>query len=184
MYIYQGDERGLDEVAVPAAEIQDPMHARSGGVDPGRDGCRVPLPWSGDRSPFGFSPAGATAAPWLSQPAHWAGLTAEAELADPRSMLHLYRAALGIRREEPGLGDGSFAWLPATPGVLAFGRGDRFVNATNLSDRPIRLPRHELVLLASEDVTDGFLPPDASAWLRTAPPDSADATRRVPPEEP
>ena len=41
-----------------STEIQDPMHARSGGVDPGRDGCRVPLPWSGTAAPFGFSPAG------------------------------------------------------------------------------------------------------------------------------
>ncbi len=47
LYIYQGDELGLDEVDVPIDEIQDPMHARSGGVDPGRDGCRVPLPWDG-----------------------------------------------------------------------------------------------------------------------------------------
>ncbi len=63
LYIYQGDELGLDEVEVPLEEIQDPMHARSGGVDPGRDGCRVPLPWSGDARPFGFSPDGATSRP-------------------------------------------------------------------------------------------------------------------------
>jgi hypothetical protein len=29
-----------------------------------------------------------------------------------------------------------------------------------------------------------MLPSDSTAWLRTAPPDSADVTRRVPPEEP
>ncbi|HTC85438.1 MAG TPA: alpha-amylase family glycosyl hydrolase, partial [Candidatus Acidoferrum sp.] len=166
LYIFQGDELGLDEVTVPPDEIQDPMHARSGGIDPGRDGCRVPLPWSGDRAPFGFSPAGAVHAPWLSQPAHWAGLTVEAELADPGSMLHLYRAALRIRRAEPGLGDGPFAWRSAPDGVLAFARGDRFAAVTNLSDRSVPLPRHEHVLLASADVSDGSLPPDATAWLR------------------
>ncbi len=64
LYIYQGDELGLEEVQdLPADQIQDPMHHRSGGVDPGRDGCRVPLPWSGARQPFGFSPDGATADP-------------------------------------------------------------------------------------------------------------------------
>ena len=183
LYIYQGDELGLDEVPVPTSEIQDPMHARSGGVDPGRDGCRVPLPWSGDRPPFGFGPEG-SAAPWLSQPAHWADLTVEAELVDPGSMLHLYRSALHIRREESGLGDGPFTWLESPSGVLTFARGDRFVDVTNLSDRPVPLPPHELVLLASDDVSDGLLPPDSTAWLRTAPPDSADVTRRVPPEEP
>ena len=56
LYIYQGDELGLDEVEVPIAEIQDPMHDRSGGVDPGRDGCRVPLPWSGAAAPVRLQP--------------------------------------------------------------------------------------------------------------------------------
>ena len=52
-----------------STEIQDPMYVRSGGVDPGRDGCRVPLPWSGRRAPFGFSPRGRGGEPWLPQPA-------------------------------------------------------------------------------------------------------------------
>ena len=184
LYIYQGDELGLDEVGVPDAEIQDPMHERSGGVDPGRDGCRVPLPWSGDRPPFGFSPARATARPWLSQPVHWADLTVEAQLGDPRSMLLLYRAALHIRRQEPGLGDGPFTWLPKTPGVLAFRRGGTFVNVTNLSAGPVPLPAHESVLLGSDDIADGMLPPDATAWLRTTPTEIGAADepgRRVPP---
>jgi alpha-glucosidase len=183
LYIYQGDELGLDEVDVPADEIQDPMHARSGGVDPGRDGCRVPLPWSGEQPPFGFSAidaAGRTARPWLSQPAHWAGLTVEAQLADPGSMLQLYRAMIRIRREEPGLGDGPFEWLPSLPGVLAFSRGDRFVNLTNMSDGPVPLPPDSLVLLASDDVTDGGLPPDATAWLRTTSVTAAGSARRSP----
>src|SRR4029077_1989905 len=87
LYISQGDELALDEVEVPLAEIQDPMHDRSGGIDPGRDGCRVPLPWSGSTPPFGFSRSAATGHPWLTQPAHWSGLTVEAESADPSSML-------------------------------------------------------------------------------------------------
>jgi hypothetical protein len=29
---------------IPSDQLHDPMHFRSGGVDPGRDGCRVPLP--------------------------------------------------------------------------------------------------------------------------------------------
>jgi alpha-glucosidase len=181
LYIYQGDELGLDEVAVPAAEIRDPMHARSGGIDPGRDGCRVPLPWSGVVPPFGFSPDRAASRPWLSQPVEWAGLTVEAQVADPGSMLQLYRAALGIRRSESDLGDGSFDWLPTAPGVLAFARGDTFIHVTNLSDRPVRLPAHGSVLLATDETSDGWLPSDASAWLRTEPAGADDPARRVPP---
>ena len=56
-YLYQGEELGLPEVEdIPVDRIEDPMHVRSGGVDPGRDGCRVPLPWSGTQPPYGFSP--------------------------------------------------------------------------------------------------------------------------------
>ncbi len=84
LYVYQGDELGLPEVEdLPAERIQDPMHFRSGGVDPGRDGCRVPLPWSGDTPPFGFSPPVATDEPWLPQPAGWAALTVERQAARP-----------------------------------------------------------------------------------------------------
>jgi len=184
LYIYQGDELGLDEVDVPMSEIQDPMHARSGGIDPGRDGCRVPLPWSGDRSPFGFSPPGSVASPWLSQPGHWSGLTVEAQLADPGSMLRLYRSMLHIRRQDPDLAGGAFAWLAADNDVLAFARGEQFMNVTNLSDRRVALPPNDDVLLASADVSDGWLPPDASAWLRPASVGPEPSRRRVPPGNP
>ena len=57
-YLYNGEELGLPEADVPAAAIQDPQWFRSGGTQPTRDGARVPLPWSGDRPPYGFSPDG------------------------------------------------------------------------------------------------------------------------------
>ena len=62
LYVYQGDELGLPEVEdLPLDAIQDPMHRRSGGVDPGRDGCRVPLPWTRGGATFGFGVAIAAA---------------------------------------------------------------------------------------------------------------------------
>jgi len=79
MYVYQGEELGLPEVEdIPSDRRQDPMWHRSGGVDPGRDGCRVPLPWAGQRPPFAFSDNGA-GRPWLDQPDDWAPLTVEAQ---------------------------------------------------------------------------------------------------------
>lgn len=167
LYIYQGDELGLDEVQdLPESQISDPMYFRSGGTDPGRDGCRVPLPWAGVRPPFGFSPADATAAPWLRQPSHWASLSVAAQRADPDSTLNLYRAALRIRRREPGLGEGPMRWLPSPEGVLAFARDAHVVSVTNLSAAPVALPDEAVVLLASEDVSGGSVPPDVTAWLR------------------
>jgi alpha-glucosidase len=172
VYVYQGEELGLPEVEdIDPERIQDPMHFRSGGTDPGRDGARVPLPWSGDAPPYGFSPPGTTAEAFLPQPDDWAGLTVEAQDRDLDSTLALYRAGLRLRRGEAGLGDGPMAWLDAPDGVLAFTRGDRFACVVNLSDGEVDLPPHERVLLASDPTATGTgrLSPDTAAWLRLQP---------------
>lgn len=166
LYIYQGDELGLPEVEdLPREAIQDPMHFRSGGSDPGRDGCRAPLPWGGAAEPFRFS-ADSSVKPWLPQPAEWARLTVEQQEEDPWSMLRLYRTSLRIRREDPDLKEGAFSWLQAAPEVLSFARGAHFVSITNLSSRPVPLPPHHELLLASQGIQQGLLPSDATAWLR------------------
>ena len=168
LYVYQGDELGLPEAEdIPLELREDPMYFRSDGVDPGRDGCRVPLPWSGTRPPFGFEPEGARSQPWLPQPENWAALTVEAEAGERGSMLSLYRTALSIRRAHPALGDGALTWLDSEPGVLAFSRGLGFVSVTNLSDVAVALPTHVRLLLSSSTLENGLLPPDSTAWLRT-----------------
>lgn len=164
LYLYQGDELGLPEVELPRDAIEDPMHFRSGGVDPGRDGCRVPLPWNGTAAPFGFGPQGASA-PWLPQPADWAALSVEAQEADPSSMLWLYRQALRIRRRETALGDGPMTWLESASDVLAFRRGDDVVSMTNFGPDPVELVPHRSIMLASAPLIDGRLPPDSTVWL-------------------
>jgi alpha-glucosidase len=171
VYIYQGDELGLWEVEdIPLHLRQDPTLAQSGGADLGRDGCRVPIPWDGDAPPFGFSPADANAGPWLPQPAAWADHTVAAQAGDPGSVLELYRSALRIRRTEAALGDGPITWQPAADGVLAFSRGAEasFSCVVNLSDSPAELPDHAEVLLTSDPLDGGLLPPDTAAWLRSA----------------
>jgi alpha-glucosidase len=172
VYVYQGEELGLWEVEdIPDELRQDPIWRRTGGTDPGRDGSRVPLPWSGLEPPFGFSPPGATSEPWLPQPKEWRDLTVEAESGQADSMLKLYRAALRIRRAEPALGDGPMTWLPSADGVLIFDRASNVRCVANLSDAPVNLPAHTEVILASGPLTDGLLPPDTSVWLRTEPRD-------------
>ncbi len=169
LYIYQGDELGLDEVEdLPRDRLQDPMHFRSGGVDPGRDGCRVPLPWSGSAAPFGFSPPDATGEPWLPQPGRWADLTVEAEASDASSMLSLYRSALRLRRTDRDLRTEALEWLPSAPDVLAFLRGSGLVVIANLGSTPVAAPRGGELLLASQDLVDGCLPVDATGWWRLA----------------
>ena len=119
----------------------------------------------GPASPVG--PASIVIAPpWLPQPKEWRELTVELQTGDPDSMLELYRAALRLRRAEPGLGDGLMHWQPAPRGVLAFDRGDLSCVA-NLSAAPVAMPAHTAVLLASGPLDDGLLPPDTAVWLRT-----------------
>jgi alpha-glucosidase len=159
-YIFQGEELGLWEHEGIAPELfQDPMWARRGHS---RDGCRVPLPWSGDEQPFGFS----RGEPWLPQPAEWKDRTVQAQTGDPGSMLELYRAAIALRRAEPGLHQPAMRWLDSPPGVLAYTRGRRFACVVNMSGAPVTLPAHEISLLASGPVDGDRIPPDTAAWLR------------------
>ncbi|AUG75525.1 alpha-glucosidase [Kitasatospora sp. MMS16-BH015] len=169
VYLYQGEELGLWEVeTIPDALRQDPMWERGGRnpANPGRDGCRVPLPWSGDAPPFGFSPDQATAVPWLPQPDAWKEHTVAAQAADPGSMLSLYRAALRLRRELPA--EAGLEWVEDVPtGVLAFRRGEAFACVVNLSAEPVVVGVEGAPLLASGPVgVDRSLPPDTAVWLR------------------
>jgi len=164
LYIYQGDELGLPEAELPPRVLQDPMHFRSGGVDPGRDGCRVPLPWSGDAAPYGFSDDPNTV-PWLPQP-EWGQRTVRAQEADPGSTLNLYRAALAIRRARAEFHTGALEWVDLGPEAIAF-RRDGILSVTAFAD-PVELPQGTRVLLSSARTRGAILPPDATAWLEVA----------------
>ena len=154
-YVYQGDELGLEEVEdLPEELLQDPTWERSGHAERGRDGCRVPIPWSGCEPPFGFGSA--EQPPWLPQPAHWAGLTAAAQDGDPASMLTLYRTALAERRRNPALGDGTLSWDEDVPAdVLSFVREPGFRCVVNFGPEPYALPPGHEVLVASAELDDG-----------------------------
>jgi alpha-glucosidase len=163
-YVYQGDELGLEEVEdIPSGLRLDPVWETSGHTNPGRDGCRVPIPWGGDSSPFGFSPVDATAPPWLPQPARWAAITAESQADDPASVLSMYAEALAVRKEY--FADLTrLTWIPSPPQTLAFARGDVqcWVN-TGTSDVP--LPEGQLLLASAPGLEVGVLTGGATAWL-------------------
>ena len=165
-YIYQGEEFGLPEVEdIPLEAMQDPVVAGTNFEDLGRDGCRVPLPWTTDGSSLGFSPDGA-APPWLPQPSAWGSVSAEAQESDPASTLNLYRAALALRHQQTALGDGDLTWVDAGPNALAFTREPGFACWVNFGPDPLPLPADAAVLLASEPDVDGVLPADTAAWLQ------------------
>jgi alpha-glucosidase len=147
VFLYQGQELGLEEVDLPDELRQDPIFFRTGGERKGRDGCRVSLPWT-------------RALPkrsWLPMPPAWSDLSVEAQLENEGSMLALYRAALRNRPAD------EFRWLDSPDGTLVFARGDT-ICAVNVSADELPLPNGEL-LVTSQPV-DGGLPRDAAAWVR------------------
>lgn len=163
-YIYQGEELGLPEVEdLPAEVLQDPIWERSGHTEKGRDGCRVPLPWSGDEPPYGFGPGGSV--PWLPQPDSWAELSVAAQTGVPGSHLELYRKALAERHANPALRGTDLTWDHTDPEVLSFRRGGRVRCLVNFGSQPVPLPEGT-VLLASADVGP-TVPPDTAVWLTT-----------------
>jgi alpha-glucosidase len=171
-YVYQGEELGLWEVEdLPDHVLQDPTWERSGREYRGRDGCRVPIPWSGTAPPFGFGPPGT--APWLPQPAEWGRVAVEVQAGAAGSMLELYRAALRLRRDHPGLAGDDLRWLPSPAGTLLFERAAGLRCAVNLSEAPWELPPATTIILASDAQANGVLAPDAAAWYVLQPASSA-----------
>jgi alpha-glucosidase len=178
VFIYNGQELGLSNVELPDEALQDPVWARSGGKERGRDGVRVPIPWEGSEPPFGFSDTPDT---WLPMPREWAQLTVERQLLAPDSTLNFFRAALQLRATRPEFEGATLEWLKAPPGALIFRVLPRVLPralprvlpevppggllcALNAGARPIKLPSGTL-LLSTQPLTAGRLPPDAAAWL-------------------
>ncbi|MFE1452569.1 glycoside hydrolase family 13 protein [Streptomyces olivaceoviridis] len=160
-YLYQGEELGLPEVAdLPTEVLQDPIWEQTGHVRKGRDGCRVPLPWTTTGPSYGFGPGPG----WLPQPAAFAAYAVEAQTGTEGSTLELYRSALRLRRKL--LQGETLTWTPDAPaGVLDFGRTETWRNVTNLGTEPVPLPPGEVLLSSGPLPQDRTLPPDTTVWL-------------------
>ncbi|MBF8189244.1 alpha-glucosidase [Nonomuraea sp. K274] len=162
-YLYQGEELGLpDHMDIPDDRLQDPIWTRSGGRRRGRDGCRVPLPWTAEPDGAGFG----SADPWLPQPPGWERLSVRNQLDDPASTYHLVARALRIRGklEVPQ----ELEWVDRAGSILRFLRGPDFECVVNLGPTEVPLPENSVTLLRSDtlDATPGPLGPDTAAWLR------------------
>ncbi|MEA9984243.1 glycoside hydrolase family 13 protein [Subtercola sp. RTI3] len=162
-YLFQGEELGLHEVAsLPPASRQDPVFYRNPGVDIGRDGCRIPMPWTRSGPSFGFS----SQAAHLPQPASFGRLSVEVQGSDAGSTLSLYRSALALRQRLQC--DESLEWLQTSAdAVLMFRRQNGWTSVTNFGSSPVVLPVGE-VLISSAPLEHGFLPGSTTAWLITS----------------
>ena len=164
VYIYQGDELGLENVELPDWALTDPAWRRSNFVDRGRDGERVPLPWSDESPPYGF---GASTQTWLPMPDDWQELTVAAQSRRPDSTLELYREALRLRRSTRALLGDAFQWLDAPPGCLSYRRGTEkeILVIANLSDEPMPLPMGTVLLSSGPRPASDVLSARTTAWM-------------------
>jgi alpha-glucosidase len=170
-YVYAGQELGLPDGVIPDESRQDPIYFRTGGLQKGRDGARVPLPWNGDIAPFGFT----SGTPWLPMHDGWKDSTIEKQSAEPKSSLNLYRNALNLRAEHL-VNAGEIQWLESphhgahSSSVLAYHRGSVSVYM-NLENSPVEVEITGKVLIVSAGVPDGrdgkiTIPPISTIWIQ------------------
>ena len=159
-YIYQGQELGLQEVAdLPEEAIQDPQYLRNNKIFKGRDGCRVPLPWSADTPFFGFSDK----ASHLPQPA-WFKDYAVDQQEDGESTLNLFRTIIAARRKLQA--EEKYQWHETgDSGVLHFSRPNGWHCIHNFDGKPFALPEGELILQTAP-LVDGKVGPATTVWLK------------------
>ena len=110
-FLYQGDELGLQDAAVPEDRVVDPG---------GRDGCRAPIPW--DESDDHGWPTDTGSAAWLPFSPDPEARNHATLRRDPSSILHLYRRLLELRRSTPALVVGEQTALELPEGILGFRR--------------------------------------------------------------
>ena len=136
--LYQGEELGLTEAYIPPEEMRDPYGIRFWPDQPGRDGCRTPMPWQAGAPQAGFS----TGTPWLPIPPEHHSRAVDRQGENPDSALARVRRFLHWRRGEPAMREGGLRFLDAPEPILAFLRekgGERLLCLFNLCPQPQQL---------------------------------------------
>jgi alpha-glucosidase len=170
---------GLFEVVdIPEDQIQDPQYLRNFKVDKGRDGCRVPLPWTQSGSSYGFGDGKAH----LPQPKWFANKSVEFESQDPTSPLSIFRKALALRKEL--VAPEELTWHETgEKHVLHFSRPNGWHCITNFGnsfyDFMSTLPAGAQILHSSQELqgaglylihgklsNENSLPPATTVWVR------------------
>jgi alpha-glucosidase len=182
-YIYQGEELGLYEVAdLKPEDLQDPNWKRNVVFKPqrvffkkqgktitgvaeihiekGRDGCRVPLPWTPKGISFGFGSGKAH----LPQPLGYGPLSVQSQSKVKGSTLDVYRTALKLRKKLQTTEE--FEWIATGDAqVLHLSRKNGWHCITNFNGPDFTLPAGE-ILHSSSPLKGRKLPKDTTVWMK------------------
>ncbi len=134
-FLYYGDELGMKQTKIPDDRKKDPWGMNVAELS--RDGARTPMQWiPGPNAGFTLPDT----EPWLPLGPDYQQVNVESELADPNSILNLYRRLLDLRRRSTALRLGSFLGHPSsTSEVFAYRRESDTETVTvvlNLGDEP------------------------------------------------
>lgn len=136
--LYYGDEIGMTDVPIAPGDVQDPWEKNVPGFGLGRDPARTPMQWDLSEQ-AGFT----SGTPWLPMSPEAKTVNVHVEQKDPRSLLHLYRSLIGLRRKEDALTLGSYKLEMATDDIMVYSRrrGNRLLTiALNFSHQSRVLP--------------------------------------------
>lgn len=153
-FVYYGDELGMRDGVIPPEQYQDPQ-----GINLGisRDPQRTPMQWSAAPN-AGFT--GADVQTWLPLPPDYTTMNVEAEQADPRSMLTLFKRVIDLRRADEALALGDYSSLHATldvpEGVFAYVRGGNYTVALNFTNEPKQLELGGEVVISTHLDREGY----------------------------
>jgi alpha-glucosidase len=168
LYLYNGQELSLPDVMLEDSYRQDPVFFRTGGKQKGRDGARVPLPWSSTQSHCGFT----SGTPWLPIPPEWSSASVETQNSDESSSLNLFRRAIAARREV-FTHESEITWAnDLEKGLLAFNRG-KYLVLLNTSDADINYSCDGDIVLKSDSEVELnqsilTLPPASACWVKVS----------------
>lgn len=108
-FLYYGDEIGMAEARLGDVPSRDPWGANVAGLS--RDGSRTPMQWSPGPNAGFTNPE---TKPWLPVSPSSDVINVESQLADPGSLVNMYRRLLRLRKQATALRLGSFLSHPSS----------------------------------------------------------------------
>jgi alpha-glucosidase len=138
--LYYGEELGMvNNDPQRLEDVQDVFGKKGWPKEKGRDGERTPMQWDATTN-AGFNGG---AKPWLPVAPDYTKRNVAAEMADPNSVLSLYRALIAQRRTNPAMAGDYRAVDTGNPQLLAYqrsGGGRTVLVLLNLDAKPADEP--------------------------------------------
>lgn len=159
--IYQGDELGLTDAAIPEdikpEQIKDPV-AETKGIEHCRDGVRTPMPWESGQKNAGFSDDDT---PYLPVPDKHYHKAVNKQIQNPGSMLNFMRSVVQWRKEQPAIKHGTAKILDTQAPLIAILRQSEeqdLLCIYNMSNKDVMIKPSDILednILGSLGISEG-----------------------------